>query len=377
MPRVLHITEVPELGILSVLKEFTREQVSRGDEVHILAARKMRRLPGVQHHDWSIKRRRPSSYVPGVAELRRTIQDVDPDVIHLHSFFAGFFGRLPFVLSGLTVPVVYQPHAWSFDVLGNPHVATALRLWERFASCRTNVLVANCADEIDEGRHIGIDNHAITIGVPIDTDRFAPVDEATRQHYRVKLGVGKPAMLLCLGRLARQKGQDQLAAAWEKSPIPDTELIFVGPTDHSDLRASAPQEWGHSIRAVGQQADVRPWLWACDGLLLPSRYETVSLAVAEAMACGRPAVATRVNGVQEILTGGSQPPAGTVVPLGDMAQLLLESQRLVSDPALMQRQGEAGRIRALESFSVPVIVDRLERAYQEAMKVTRGGHDGS
>lgn len=368
MPRVLHVTEVPKLGILSVLKEFTAEQTARGYDVHVLASDMTARLPGVHHHGWSIRRDRPTSYPRGVWELRQTIRDVRPDVIHLHSFFAGLFGRLPLVFNGLDAPVVYQPHAWSFDVFGSPRAATALRAWERFGSRRTSVLVANCSDEIDEGRHIGIDNHAIALGVPIDTDHFAPVDEAAKQRHRAELGIGKPAMLLCLGRMARQKGQDQLLAAWEKAPIPDTELIFVGPADHDTLRELAPNEWGTTIKAVGPQSDVRSWIWACDALVLPSRYETVSLVVGEAMACARPAVATRVNGVEDILTGGSQPAAGAVVALGDMAQLLYECQRLLSDPLLRQRQGAAGRTRALEMFTPWVVVDRLEQAYQEAMK---------
>lgn len=372
MPRVLHVTEVPELGILSVLKEFTREQNARDYEVHLLAARKMRRLPGVAHHDWSIHRSRPSTYLRGVRELRRTIREVKPDVIHLHSFFAGLFGRLPILLGHLDVPVVYQPHAWSFDVFGSPRIASVLRAWERVASRRTSVLVANCADEIDEGRHVGIHGHAIALGVAIDTIRFAPVEDAIRQRYRSELGIDKPAMLLCLGRMARQKGQDQLLAAWEQAPIPDTELIFVGPSDDARLRELAPNEWGNTIKAVGPQDDVRPWIWACDAMVLPSRYETVSLAVAEAMACGRPSVATRVNGVQEILTGGSHPPAGAIVPLGDMAALMGECQRLLSDRDLMRRQGRAARSRALEMFTPWVVVDRLERAYLEAMKAHAG-----
>ncbi len=368
MPRVLHVTEVPKLGILSVLKEFTREQAARGYDVHVLASDMTGRLAGVHHHDWSIKRDRPSSYPRGVWELRQTIRDVKPDVIHLHSFFAGLFGRLPLVFNGLDVPVVYQPHAWSFDVFGNSRVATALRSWERFGSRRTSVLVANCSDEIDEGRHIGINNRAVALGVPIDTDHFAPVDEASKQRYRDEVGVDKPAMVLCLGRMARQKGQDQLVAAWERAPIPDTELVFVGPSDHDKLRELAPHEWGTTIKAVGPQSDVRPWIWACDALVLPSRYETVSLAVAEAMACARPAVATRVNGVEDVLTGGSHPAAGAVVSLGDMAHLLYEAQKLLSDRELMQRQGAAGRVRALAMFTPWVVVDRLELAYQEAMK---------
>lgn len=371
MPRVLHVTEAPEGGVFSLLKEFTREQYARGYEVHVLAARRMKRLAGVTHHDWSIRRSNPLSYPGGIRELHRTVADVKPDVIHLHSFYAGFFGRLPLVRRIADVPVVYQPHAWSFDVFGSSVVAAGMRSWERWSSRRTSVLVANCSDEIEEGREVGIQNRSVALGVAVDTDYFAPVDEATRQRHRCELGVPENAsLLLCLGRLARQKGQDQLVAAWERAPIPNTELVFVGLKDDGDLRQLAPTQWGRSIKSIGQLADVRPWIWACDALVLPSRYETVSLAVAEAMSCARPAVATRVSGVAEILTAGRHPAAGAVVALGDMSALLDECRRLLVDRNLRQRSGQAARVRAAEQFNPAAVADRLELAYREAMHAT-------
>lgn len=370
MQRVLHVSEAPELGILSVLNEFAREQRARDYDVHILGARKMRRLAGVHHHDWSLRRGRPSSYLRAMLELRHTIREVQPDVIHLHSFLAGFFGRLPLLPGAADVPVVYQPHAWSFDVFGSPPVANVLRAWERLGSRRTSVLVANCSDELEEGRQVGIHNPAVVLGVAINTDHFTPVDEAARQRYRRDLGVGMPSMLLCLGRLARQKGQDQLVRAWEQAPILDTELVFVGVKDGAYLRRLAPTQWGTTIKAIGPQDDVRPWIWACDALVLPSRYDTVSLAVPEAMACARPAVATRVNGVEEILIRGSQSAGGAVVPLGDMSELLAQCRRLLSDRELGQCRGQAARKRAVELFTREAVVDRLDEAYRQAMKET-------
>jgi len=60
---------------------------------------------------------------------------------------------------------------------------------------------------------------------------------------------------------------------------------------HPPLRALAPREWDRTVRAVGEPPAVLPWLWAADLLVLPSRYETVGLVVAEAMCTGLPVVA--------------------------------------------------------------------------------------
>lgn len=367
MLRVLHVTEAPGWGIFSLLKEFTREQIERGHRVHLLAPPVMRRLDGVTHYDWAIRRSRPTSYPIALRELRHTVAAVRPDVVHLHSFFGGLLGRLPYAgLAG--VPVVYQPHAWSFDVVGNRQLAALMRGWERLASRRTDVLVANCSDEIDEGRRAGITNPAVPLGVAVDTEHFAPVDAASQGGHRTELGVSAPRLLLSVGRLARQKGQDQLVTAWEEAPLPDTELVFVGIDDDAPLRDMAPTQWGRSVRAVPTVTDVRPWIWACDVLVLPSRYETVSLAVAEAMACGRPAVATEVNGVAETVVGGPRPPGGSVVAVGDMVSLLREAATLLGDPDLHAERGAAARARALDQFTPGVVVDRLDRAYHEAIE---------
>lgn len=365
MLRVLHVTEAPGWGIFSLLEQFTREQIHRGGEVHLLAPPRMRRLPGVQHRDWTLDRGRPWTWPRGLHELRQTVREIRPDVVHLHSFFGGFFGRLPGALGD--VPVVYQPHAWSFDVVGNRVMATAMRGWERLAARRTTVLVANCTDEIDEGRRAGVDRPSVSLGVAVDTDRFAPVDEEVRQQHRRDLGLGETSLLLALGRLAHQKGQDLLVAAWERQPAPDAELVLVGLDDDGTLARLAPTQWGRTVRSVPPVTDVRPWLWACDVLVLPSRYETVSIAVAEALSCGRPVVATAVNGVADTVSTGPLPPGGTVVPVGDMTALLAESERLLADPERRGSLGTAARTRAVALFTPAAVVDRLEQAYRLAI----------
>ncbi|WP_422678173.1 glycosyltransferase family 4 protein [Blastococcus brunescens] len=107
---------------------------------------------------------------------------------------------------------------------------------------------------------------------------------------------------------------------------------------------------GRTVLAVGGQDDVRPWLWASDLLLMPSRYETVGLCVAEAMACGVPVVATAVNGVRETVGSGTGEAAGAVVPVGDMTALLAETARRLADPGCAGRRAPAaGRVRRSRS----------------------------
>ncbi len=365
---VLHVSEVSWGGVVSLLRDFTAEQVARGHQVSLLVPPVFPELgSGVHRLDWALDRRRPGTYLPALRELASAVRRLRPDVVHLHSAFAGFFGRLPLTVTGGT-PVVYQPHAWSFDVFDDARLRTLAQRWERLADRRTDLLVANCEDELDEGRPLGLRTPGRPLGVPIDVDHFHPVDEPERARHRQALGMAGDRALLCLARLARQKGQDHLVAAWEAAPVPDAVLWLVGPGDPEPLVPLAPTQWGKTIRWVGEPSDVRPWIWAADLLVLPSRYETVAVVVAEAMACETPVVAARVNGADMAVTDAPHAPGGVVVPLGDPVALLAQCGALLDRPAQRRELARAGRERVRSLFSKAVVVDRLDEAYAAAIK---------
>lgn len=367
--RVLHVSEVHWGGVVTLLEHFTAEQVRAGHQVHLLAPEGMRTFDGVEQRTWRIVRGRPWTVATALLDLRRAVREIRPDVVHLHSFVAGLLGRLPGrrALLDARVPIVYQPHAWSFDLFTRKSVGNAVRRWEGWAARATDELVANCDDEIAEGRSIGVDVTSRALGVAVDVSRFRPVDGAGRESFRAQLGLDAKHVLLCLGRLARQKGQDLLLPAWERSRPSDTALVLLGPGDTAPLEALAPTQWGKTVLAVGEHDDVRPWLWASDLLVLPSRYETVALVVAEAMSCGRPVVATAVNGARDTILDGPLPAAGAVVEVGDMDRLVAEATRRLEDADLWAAEAAAGRQRAEQLFSPGQVADRLEAAYREAV----------
>ena len=371
--RILHVSEVHWGGVVTLLREFTREQVAAGHEVHVLSPPLATMADGVGVESWTVERSKPHTFWAAARQLHRAVERHRPDVIHLHSFLAGFIARLPSVVAQRNRPgIVYQPHAWSFDLIRIPGASATVRVFERSALRRTDVIVGNCQDEVDEGVSAGIHLPAFVLGVAVRPEIYYPVDDLRRVGLRRQLGIKRPHLLVCIGRLAWQKGQDVLVSEWERAPLSESELVFVGPGDPSSLASLAPLEWNRSIRWVGEHADIRPWLWAADLLLLPSRYETVALVVAEALACGRPVIATAVNGAVATLLRGPSPPAGAVVPLGDMKRLLYEAGRRLLDPLLRQREGEAAWQRAQAEFSPEAVSARLEDAYRHAILLSRG-----
>lgn len=366
---ILHVSEVHWGGVITLLDHFTHQQVAAGHRVHVLAPPPVEAVlaDGVGFHPWSVVRGRPHGFPGAVRQLRRLVEEVRPDVVHLHSFFAGLLGRAPGALGARPPAVVYQPHAWSDHLFRQESLNRLVRLLERRGAARTDVLVTNCRDEVDRGAAFGVRLPAHPLGVTVDLDRFRPPTGEERAEARRALGLADQPLLLVLGRLARQKGQDLLLPAWERARPPGAMLALVGPGEQESLAALAPREWGRSVLAPGGVDDVLPWLWASDLLVLSSRYETVGLVVAEAMACGLPVVATEVDGVREVVVDPPGAPAGAVVAAEDVTALLVEARRRLEDPGLREVERRAALDRARTLFAPPVVAARLDEAYRVAI----------
>ncbi|MEZ5091955.1 glycosyltransferase [Nocardioides sp.] len=373
---ILHVSEVHWGGVITLLDHFTRQQVAAGHQVHVLAPEPVgdALADGVDFHRWAVRRGRPHGYPRAVSQLRRLVAELRPDVIHLHSFFAGLLGRLPGALGPEPPPVVYQPHAWSDHLFRQEPLNALVRRLERRGARRTDVLVTNCRDEIDRGAGFGVRLPSFPLGVTVDGDRFRPPTAEERAAARAELGLNDERMLLVLGRLAWQKGQDLLLPVWERRHPEGAVLALVGPGETEELAPLAPTQWGHSVRAPGGVADVLPWLWASDLLVLSSRYETVGLVVAEAMATGLPVVATEVDGVREVVEDPPGDAAGAVVGAEDVEALLDAAVTRLNDPALVEGERAAALSRARTLFAPPVVAARLEEAYRAARDLRAHPH---
>ncbi|MEN3341654.1 MAG: hypothetical protein V7644_1058, partial [Actinomycetota bacterium] len=115
---------------------------------------------------------------------------------------------------------------------------------------------------------------------------------------------------------------------------------------------------------VGYQADVGRFYAAMDVLLLPSANEGTPVSVIEALAAGRPAVATRVGGVPDVVRDGLD---GFLVEPGDVDALAGRLAQLATDADGRARMGAEGRARVLGRYSVPRLVDDVDRLYRSLL----------
>ena len=347
---VLHVSQPVEAGVANVVRGLVEHQRGAGLRVSVACPEgplaTSVRESGAAHHAWTASRDPGPSIAREARQLRDIIRRVQPDVIHLHSAKAGLVGRL--VLRG-SRPSIFQPHAWS-DLAATGAIAKAARAWEKWASRWTQATVVSSAYEREHGEQLNMSN-GVLIPNGVDVDKFTPADRAAA---RVRLGIPSDEIaVVCVGRMARQKGQDLLLAAWAELKAPGASLYLVGdgPDRESIERAAARLE---TVRVVPGVSDPRDWFAAADLVVLPSRWEGASLVLLEAMAMGRSLVGFDVGGLATTLDNSS-----AAVPPEDVKALAREISRRLADADVRHVEEESNRARAVDFYPSSLSYSRL------------------
>jgi glycosyltransferase involved in cell wall biosynthesis len=342
---VLHVAQPRDGGVARYLVAACLDQLARGWRVAVACPDGERLADdlsraGIPRLRWTAVRSPGPGAVGEAARLRALIAGMRPDVVHLHASKAGLAGRLgPFP----RIPILFQPHGWSWLAAGGAMRAASLA-WERTAARRTDLLLCVGDGEAEQGRAHGVRGRYAVVRNGVDLTRFRPAHAGARAGARHRLGVpARVPLVVCPGRLTRQKGQDVLLEAWPmiRYATPAARLALVGEGDLADrLRATAPA----GVTFAGAVDDVRDWLAAADVVVLPSRWEGLSLAVLEAMAVGRSVVVSDVPGLAEALGPG----AGAAVPPGDPVALAAAVTPRLLDPGRAYVEGIAAARHAVQ-----------------------------
>lgn len=357
---VLHVAQPPDSGVTNVAATLLADQVARGWRVSVASPQASEltqhacRL-GANYRSWEATRA-PGPTVPAeIHRLTRVVEDVSPDLVHLHSAKAGLVGRLAIRRGRATV---FQPHAWSFEAVQGA-LRQATLSWERLGARWADAIVCVSHDERLRGQAVGVRGRYAEIPNGIDLDAFRPADEKVRAQAREMLGLEKGPIAVLLGRLFQQKGQDTMLRAWPsvRERAAGALLVLVG---DGPERGVLERMAGEGVRFAGATREVAPWIAAANVVVLPSRWEAgLTLAAMEAMAMSRSVVATDVAGMRE----GLLPGCGAVVPVDDEAPLAEAVATRLADPALAQREGLAARRRVEERYDIRLATARMAELY--------------
>ncbi|GAB3259179.1 glycosyltransferase family 4 protein [Nocardioides dilutus] len=358
---VLHVSASGAGGVGGVALGYVCDQVGRGWNVSVACSSLGflgydAREAGARTYWWQAERELNRRIVDECLKLQRIIEDADPDVVHLHGSKAGLAGRL--VLRN-RIPTVFQPHAWSYLAARGGVRAASLR-WERFATRWTAVTVCVSEEERTAGGGLGIEGRDVVIRNGLELATFRPQGTRDRATARKLLGLADVPTAVCIGELAEQKGQADLLDAWPHvvAEVPDARLVIVGDgPDRARLARQAEELPGVSL--VGARSDVRTWLAAADVVVVPSRWDEMSLVTLEAMASARSVVVTSVSGVAESVPDD----AGAIVAPGDGVAMAAAVRQRLLDPARADDEGWAGRAHVEASHDATASAHELARVY--------------
>lgn len=352
MPRVLHVTQPTVDGVARHVAQLVGAQVGLGWDVTVASppGGDLQRLVtglGARWASWSAGREPGLGMLAELVRLRAVVHRVQPDVVHLHASKASTIGRL--LVRG-RLPTIVQPQAWSFRAVEGT-MCRLVTAWERLAARWSDAIICASRRELEMAVAAGIKGPLTVVQNAIDLAEFPPPTNASRAEARVRLGLAAGPLVVCVGRLCRQKAQDVLLDAWPavRVQVPRAALAFVGDgPDEVTIRRRATDE----IILAGRRDDYADWLVAADVVAMPSRWEGQSLTLLASMACGRSIVASDVEGMQDALATGTSEPAGAIVAVENPVALAAALVERLLDPALAAREGAWGRVRAGRDYGL-------------------------
>jgi glycosyltransferase involved in cell wall biosynthesis len=293
--------------------------------------------------------------------LCRLIREERIDLLHLHGFGATTFGRMAARITG--VPAVTHHHDLEFG----PWYVPWIDRWLAPATARAIAVSRSVAEACRARRHLPLEG---TVVVPNAVhDRWlAPVPAARREHLRRVLGIPPDAPVV--GSVTRFDPVKDLPLLLDTIPrlrsAPPPHLLLVGDGGGRPALERRIRELGLSRRAhcVGFQAEAQPYVALMDVVVVCSLHEGFSTALLEAMAMGRPVVATDTGGMRELVRDGWN---GLLVPPHDRDRLAEAVQRLIDAPELASRLGAQARRDAMR-FTIPAHVSRIEEVYEDVLR---------
>lgn len=293
------------------------------------------------------------------------LRKLKPDLLHIHHVWPAADRYLSGIARAAGVPhIVITEH-----IVGEAH-SPGQRALKRNELQRADAVTAVTGAIVDSlVRDYGIERSLVRV-VPNGADLpDTDAEEVAAGRWRAKYLVTpiKPLWVV-VGRLEEQKGHDILfdALAELVRQGMDFTLVVAGEGSRRGWLEQQAVSRGLSPRVqfVGQLEDVGSLLAAADAVLLPSRWEGLPLVLLEAMARGRPIVASRVGGMADALEDGV---SGTLVPPGDPVALAaaLESLHKRADKAWRMARLAAQRVR--ERYTWEAVVDEFEAVYDDVL----------
>jgi D-inositol-3-phosphate glycosyltransferase len=306
-------------------------------------------------------------HLPAFTRVLDTAWSADPpDIVHAHFWMSGMValaasgGRFPVVQTFHALGSVKRRHQGEDDTSPDGRVGAELAV-----ARRVDRVLATSTDEVFELARMGAPRRRMTV-VPcgVDTAEFTPDGPVAPRGERPRL--------VSLGRLVRRKGIDEVIEALRR--VPAAELVIAGGEGDGDPDAARLHERAvrvavaHRVQLVGPVArqDVPALLRSADAVVCVPWYEPFGIVPLEAMACGRPVVASAVGGIQDTVVDQV---TGLLVPPRRPDALAGALRDLLASPTRGAAFGIAGRDRVLARYDWERVAAATAMVYDEVVAV--------
>jgi len=299
------------------------------------------------------------------------------DIVHLHEFRTFQNVVVHYYAKRLKVPYILQVHG-QIPFMGKKEslkkiydLTVGYRLLQDASS-----LVALNQYESKQYKRMGVNKNEIVV-VPngIDLSRYERLPPSGA--FKQKFGIDREKkIILFLGRIAYQKGVDILVKAYaylvDNLKVSNSLLVLVGPDNGylNEIRTLINILNLKDKVLITGRVSVQEKLSAlndADVLVLPSRYEAFPMTILEAFACGKPVVASRIGGLEEII----KKVGGILFEPENIQQLSFILYNLLNNYDDSAKIALAGKNFVKENFSIQAVADKLERIYEETIEASK------
>jgi glycosyltransferase involved in cell wall biosynthesis len=306
----------------------------------------------------------PLSLAAVFLRTRRILRELEPDIVHSHSFHANIIARLvgPFAARPVVISTIHNVYEGGWLRM------LAYRLTN--GRCARTTAVSQAATERFVKLKAVTAEKCTVIPNAIDLSEFTP-DPSRRKGLRDNLSADEEFVWLAAGRITAAKDYPNLLRAFARVFKDGDAFLWVAgegsERDLQRLRALATElNANGQIKWLGLRRDLPALLDAADGFVSSSAWEGMPLSIAEAMAMEKPVVATDVGGVSELVgeTGSLVPPRNCEA----LGRAMLELMRRPETDRLAL--GRAARVRIQSSFDLESRIDEWETLYRTSVSGT-------
>jgi glycosyltransferase involved in cell wall biosynthesis len=313
-----------------------------------------------------LRRISPVADIRALCDLVRIIKTEKPDIVHTHTSKAGILGRLAAIIGRVPL-IVHTPHGHVFFGHFRPTLARIFLWIERLVAPITDRVVALTEGELRDYTDLKIYPSAklVKIHSGVEVERFKQNSDNVVDKKR-SLGLNlNDCIVGFIGWLLPIKGPMYLLNAmkevWQEHN--DVSLVFIGKGGLDvELRTEALKINANGrVKFLGWRNDIEQVLPLFDILVLPSLNEGMGRVLVEAMAAGKPIVASKVGGIPDLVKHDHN---GLLVPPGNEKALAASIKQLINDPRKAKMMGQRGR-ELCTQFSLEAMLEKVDKLYCE------------